>query len=141
MRIATFNANSIRARLDITMDWLKKHKADILCVQETKAQDQDFPEAAIREQLAEIIGKDVFLEIFAKASLEQCRKNDKTGLFAKAERGEIRYVPGIDIPYEKPQNPDLTIKMAEGKIAEAVNDIVTLLHTRKFIESEQEYQP
>ncbi len=47
MRIATFNANSIRARMDILLPWLQQARPDILCVQETKAQDKDFPAAAL----------------------------------------------------------------------------------------------
>ncbi|MFC1498603.1 exodeoxyribonuclease III [Verrucomicrobiota bacterium] len=43
MKIATFNANSIRSRLDIILSWLKKNKPDVLCIQETKVQDKDFP--------------------------------------------------------------------------------------------------
>ena len=43
MKIATFNVNSLRARIDIVSDWLKKNTPDILCVQETKVQDKDFP--------------------------------------------------------------------------------------------------
>lgn len=46
MKIATFNANSIRARLEIVLNWLEKEKPDALCVQETKSQDQDFPAEA-----------------------------------------------------------------------------------------------
>ena len=49
MIIATFNANSIRSRLDVVLGWLKDHKPDVLCVQETKAQDQDFPALAFAE--------------------------------------------------------------------------------------------
>jgi exodeoxyribonuclease-3 len=43
MKIATFNANSIRARAEIIAGWLAENKPDILCVQETKVQDKDFP--------------------------------------------------------------------------------------------------
>lgn len=43
MIIATFNANSIRTRLDIILHWLKNQNPDILCVQETKVQDHEFP--------------------------------------------------------------------------------------------------
>ncbi len=43
MRIATFNANSVRARLDIVLDWLNKHDPDVLCMQETKVRDEEFP--------------------------------------------------------------------------------------------------
>jgi exodeoxyribonuclease-3 len=43
LKIATFNANSIRARMDIVLDWLDKNKPDVLCVQETKVTDAEFP--------------------------------------------------------------------------------------------------
>ncbi len=44
MKIATFNANGIRARLEIILTWLSKEWPDVLCVQETKVQDKDFPQ-------------------------------------------------------------------------------------------------
>jgi exodeoxyribonuclease-3 len=43
MKVASFNVNSLRARLPIVLDWLAKHRPDVLCVQETKVQDPDFP--------------------------------------------------------------------------------------------------
>ena len=43
MKIATFNANSLRSRLTIILDWMKQNRPDVLCVQETKVQDVDFP--------------------------------------------------------------------------------------------------
>jgi exodeoxyribonuclease-3 len=48
MKIATFNVNSIRQRLPIVLDWLTVHKPDVMCLQETKVQDQDFPLLAIQ---------------------------------------------------------------------------------------------
>ena len=43
MKAATFNANSIRSRIDIILDWLKENNPDVLAIQETKVQDIDFP--------------------------------------------------------------------------------------------------
>lgn len=43
MKIATFNANSIRSRLDALLKWVELHQPDILAIQETKVQDSDFP--------------------------------------------------------------------------------------------------
>lgn len=45
-KFATFNANSIRSRLPIILEWLKSQTPDALCVQETKCQDVDFPKDA-----------------------------------------------------------------------------------------------
>ncbi len=46
-KIATFNANSIRARLDQILGWLEREQPDVLCIQETKVQDPDFPREPI----------------------------------------------------------------------------------------------
>ncbi len=43
MKVATFNVNSIRARLEIVLAWLKQQDPDLLCVQETKVIDDEFP--------------------------------------------------------------------------------------------------
>lgn len=43
MKIATFNTNSIRSRIEILRDWIKAEQPDILCIQETKVQDKEFP--------------------------------------------------------------------------------------------------
>ena len=43
MKVASFNVNSLRARLPIVLRWLTEHQPDILCLQETKVQDIDFP--------------------------------------------------------------------------------------------------
>ncbi len=48
-KAATFNANSIRVRLEQILDWLARERPDVLALQETKVQDEDFPVEAIRE--------------------------------------------------------------------------------------------
>jgi len=48
MKIATYNVNSIRQRLPLVLDWITEHKPDVMCLQETKVLDQDFPAEAIR---------------------------------------------------------------------------------------------
>ena len=47
--IASWNVNSIRSRLDHLRLWLEKNNIDILCLQETKVQDVDFPEQMFSE--------------------------------------------------------------------------------------------
>lgn len=47
MKIATFNANSLRKRLPVVLDWIQQHQPDVLCLQETKVQDADFPTLAL----------------------------------------------------------------------------------------------
>jgi len=43
MKIATWNVNSLKVRLPHVLDWLAASQADILCLQETKTTDENFP--------------------------------------------------------------------------------------------------
>ena len=55
MKIATFNANSIRVRQEIVLEWMAATDADVLAIQETKCEDAKFPEAEIRDAGYELI--------------------------------------------------------------------------------------
>src|SRR5450755_4227304 len=46
MRIATWNVNSVRQRLDGMQAWLAERKPDIVCLQEIKCVDEAFPREA-----------------------------------------------------------------------------------------------
>lgn len=47
MKVATFNVNSLRRRILLVLEWLDRHKPDVLCLQETKVPDAEFPLLAI----------------------------------------------------------------------------------------------
>lgn len=49
MRIATWNVNGLRARLDFVRGWLEKRKPDVVGLQELKATDDEFPSNAFSE--------------------------------------------------------------------------------------------
>lgn len=49
MQIATWNVNSVRSRLTHITDWLTAHPVDVLCLQETKVTDGQFPHDPFRE--------------------------------------------------------------------------------------------
>jgi len=49
LKIATFNVNGINGRLPVLLRWLVEAKPDVVCLQELKAPQEKFPEAAIRE--------------------------------------------------------------------------------------------
>jgi len=48
MKIATWNVNSLRVRLPQVLDWLAREAPDVLCLQETKVTDEEFPAEALR---------------------------------------------------------------------------------------------
>lgn len=47
MKLATWNVNSLKVRLPQVLDFLSAHKPDVLCLQETKTEDANFPVAEI----------------------------------------------------------------------------------------------
>ena len=46
MKIVTWNVNSLRTREDLVLNWIEAHEPDVVCLQETKTTDQQFPEDA-----------------------------------------------------------------------------------------------
>lgn len=48
-KIATWNINSVRLRMPIVARYLQQHSPDLLCLQETKCRDAEFPHSAFRE--------------------------------------------------------------------------------------------
>jgi len=47
MKIATFNINNVNKRLTNLLAWLKAAKPDVVCLQELKAADREFPQDAL----------------------------------------------------------------------------------------------
>ncbi|MCX6985128.1 MAG: sulfate adenylyltransferase subunit CysN [Lentisphaerae bacterium] len=90
------------------------------------------PYESIRKQVSEIIGSGRFIEIFADASLEFCRKRDKTGLYEKADRGDIENLAGISYPYEPPKSPQIHLKTDEISVEDAVNRIIEYIADKKI---------
>jgi exodeoxyribonuclease III len=113
IKLATWNINSVRARLDLMAGFLTQHDPDILCLQETKVKDDDFPHElfAQRGYAHRLIhGQPGYngVAIFAKAEI---RLNEKLNLAGRDDRRHIAaeladgtilhnyYVPaGGDIP-------------------------------------------
>ncbi len=106
MRFATLNTNSVRARLPIIIDWLERIRPDILCLQETKVQDKDFPAHKFQDIGYRVIfsGQKSYngVAIISDIPLRNIRKGLYTGeceeaRFISAEAGAIPiinvYVP------------------------------------------------
>jgi exodeoxyribonuclease III len=49
LKIATYNVNSVNARLPVLLRWLSETQPDVVCLQELKAPQDKFPEKAIRD--------------------------------------------------------------------------------------------
>lgn len=50
MKLTTWNVNGVRARLTNVIDFLREHEPDVLCLQETKVQDHQFPREPLEDE-------------------------------------------------------------------------------------------
>jgi bifunctional enzyme CysN/CysC len=91
------------------------------------------PAAADRAMIRDIVGKERWLEVSLAASVEACRKRDRAGLYAKADAGLLRPMPGVNAPYEKPESPDLELPTHLLPVEMCVDKVVALLRERGFI--------
>ena len=95
MKIATWNVNSIKARLENALSWLKEAQPDICCLQELKCEDAAFPAAAIEELGYNVIthGQKTYngVAILSKAAPEDVRR----GLPGEEEDQQARYIEAV----------------------------------------------
>ncbi len=68
-----------------------------------------------------------FCEVFIDAPLQVCERRDPKGLYAKARRGELARMTGIDSPYEPPERPDLHLHTDTDDAGACVERILSWL--------------
>ena len=73
-----------------------------------------------------------FLEVAVECPLELCMQRDYKGTYKRGQSGESSAVPGLQVPYEAPLNPDLTIDTTKVQASEAAEMIVKLVKEKHF---------
>ena len=68
-----------------------------------------------------------FAEVYVSTSLAVSESRDVKGLYAKARRGELAGLTGVDDPYERPHRPELVIDTAHVDLETAVEQSGALL--------------
>jgi len=91
------------------------------------------PYRADRDAARAIQGEGDFLEVYVKASVEECEKRDTKGLYAKARAGQIPEFTGISAPYEEPLNPEVTVDTETQSVEESLSVIVAYLKDRGYL--------
>ncbi|GEN95162.1 adenylyl-sulfate kinase [Pediococcus ethanolidurans] len=91
------------------------------------------PYRADRDRVRNILGDGEFIEVFVDTPIEVCEKRDVKHLYEKARRGEIKGFTGIDAPYERPQNPEITIDTSTQSLATSAQQIIDYLVEHKYI--------
>ncbi|MDG6994618.1 MAG: adenylyl-sulfate kinase [Nitrososphaerota archaeon] len=90
------------------------------------------PYSLSRENAKQVIGRDSFVEVYIKASLAACEKRDPKGLYAKARRGEISNMTGIQDPYEEPSRPAIVVDTEMSDPPNCVKNIMEELQRRNM---------
>ena len=84
MRIATWNVNSVRARLPRVVAWLEAQRPDVVCLQETKVHDEAFPREPFEElgYNVETFGQKTYngVAILARQRIEDVRRGIGDGV-------------------------------------------------------------
>lgn len=95
MKIATWNINGIKARIDGLRTWLTETSPDVVCLQEVKSVDEGFPVDAIEElgYFVAVHGQKGFngVALLSKFPLEDVRR----GLPGDASDDQARYIDGF----------------------------------------------
>jgi bifunctional enzyme CysN/CysC len=76
------------------------------------------PYRAERRMARDLLPQGEFIEVFVDTPIEECRRRDPKGLYAKVDAGLIRNFTGVDAPYEAPETPEVHISTI-GMDAEA----------------------
>ena len=101
IKIATWNVNSIRVRLPLLLSWLAEQKPDIVCLQETKVEDYQFPEQELREVGYHSVyhGQKSYngVAVLSKLPFERVQYGFHSGYDAENKRLIIAVIEGINI--------------------------------------------
>ncbi|MCB1378222.1 MAG: exodeoxyribonuclease III [Alphaproteobacteria bacterium] len=95
MQIATWNINSVKARIDLALSWLKEAKPDVVCLQEIKCEDAAFPTAMFEEAGYHVLvhGQKAYngVAILSKSAPEDVRR----GLPGNVDDTQARYLEAV----------------------------------------------
>jgi bifunctional enzyme CysN/CysC len=83
-----------------------------------------------------LLGPGEFIEIFVDTPLSVAEERDPKGLYKKARRGDLKNFTGIDSPYERPENPEITIDTTCLLPEQAADTIIAYLDTRRLLDPE-----
>ncbi|MBI2719919.1 MAG: exodeoxyribonuclease III [Rhizobiales bacterium] len=95
MLIATWNINSVKARVETALAWIKEAKPDVVCLQEIKCESEAFPSAAFEElgYSASVHGQKTYngVAILSKRRPDEVRR----GLPGDTGDSQARYIEAV----------------------------------------------
>ena len=74
-----------------------------------------------------------FVEVYVECPLEVCMRRDPKGIYGQARSGQASTVPGVQVSYEPPADPDLIVS-GEGDAPAAARAIVRMLDSKGYLD-------
>jgi adenylylsulfate kinase len=87
---------------------------------------------AYRDQARQSIEQ--FAEVHLDCPLETCLARDQKGIYAKGLAGEATTIPGLQVPYEPPESPEVTVNTEHQPPEEGARQIIARLEERSFLD-------
>ncbi|MGE0715950.1 MAG: sulfate adenylyltransferase subunit CysN [Alphaproteobacteria bacterium] len=91
------------------------------------------PFRAERRMARDLVEAGEFIEIFVDTPIDECRRRDPKGLYAKADQGKIKNFTGIDSPYEPPEAPEMRLDTKAATPEALAEQIVAALRERGIV--------
>jgi len=91
------------------------------------------PYRAERNMARERVEAGEFLEIFVDTPVDECRRRDPKGLYARADAGQLRNFTGVDAPYEAPEAPEIRLRTLEAEPERLAEQVVAELRRRGIV--------
>ena len=92
------------------------------------------PYRAERLLARERVADGEFIEVFVDTPVDECRKRDPKGLYAKADAGQIKNFTGVDAPYEAPLSAEVHLRTVDETAESLADQVVMEMRNRKLID-------
>lgn len=80
-----------------------------------------------RDRARALLPPGQFVEVHVATPLDVCRQRDPKGLYARAERGEIKEFTGLTAPYEAPEHPEIVLHPERDSVEACVTQLLDFL--------------
>jgi len=141
LELAVFDGDAVRSRISSDLGFSRQDRdanvgrvavlaADVVRKSGVAICALMSPYAGARQKARDVIGAERFVLVYVATPLRICELRDVKGLYAKARRGEIHHVVGIDDDYEAPEDADLRLDTSASTVEAEIQTILALLGSR-----------
>ncbi len=109
-------------RIAFVADMLSRHGVGVITAAIS-------PYRETRDEARELMGGR-FIEVYVKASVDECARRDVKGLYAKAFSGEIKEFTGVSDPYEEPTGAEVTLETESESPEESAKKVLAYIDSR-----------